>query len=819
MITSSQFIDAFFGTLIMTAITVVVLMIVFTASVKNRKWHVRGRWQYRFSYFLNGVPGDFYCSAANDAEALTVYRSHMRKRWAEPDVTEPHRIHRRWVNQWETPDVQSNTLQFGERAPREGSPKGMPCAAGRASGELEGEEPSSGKRSQHLTTPRQIGKKGFWGAALLLGLGLFASVEARAATGSVSSQFNGADLTFTITSTRSGTGNNIVTYTGVLSGTGSLVVQMYVRYWYNNVADPFGSWQAVKVGAGNAGQSWTSSPVTLANSPGLNKVDCIFTIQTSTGTNDGIVLETYSSGPEPQFWQTTVKYFNDKPYPVTLKLWKDGVSAGQYTVAANTLFGHTFEDLAATKPTYAVTVLKDGLAFTTEGNWVEAPSGTTHTALHQSINPDFVSGNGSVQNAAPTPANTTTIPPATNLPSALPTSSGAAPVWRTPSGSGSGGSSTYTGPTDATFREGINQVTSRQDTQIAEAKTEKEEKAADKTAWTNAQKQETHETTASDKQTIAKASVTDNIGGGTVTAPSVPSGGGSGWNIPVAGETVNIYPGAQAITGMHVVRLFFQTVMIYWWMYWMQQECREILGNVAKGPQTRGNTVAGTGGQITAGIAATVCTIILLAVPVAMAALTDNGIGWKQTVNFFGAWTENGDSIASMSWQLICECFPVLTFAAILNNLILFKVAGSAIMYAAMIAMRWVFPAVAFLAALASAPDADAAIRWHNQTLSAIGIEQVSGAWVQTVPAQSWADFEPQGGSAYRVVSASWSRPVEMIDLGEVFVLPDGSIQTAIPTGAWMTYLWRGFVTACIWFIGGLVYRRFASIGGSLETP
>ena len=816
-LTSQQFTDAFLATLVMSAVFVVGLMLTFAASLKNGRWSLRGRWQYRFSYYRGVHLVHWYCTALGEADAYSSFSRAQRALvgTGEP-LPEPVEVARRWVLTRQQLENVTPPPSAGGASPgggREGvdalPPAGhVPCAPGAQ---------CLGSVPQQVKASRQIGKTACpsWLAlgfgAILAGLLFFGAGQARAATTVITGGFtllyhgpDGSHYSYSFTATHTdhtaSTNSWLSLYKSTSSSHSPRTEMLAVFYSYN----PQGTQTYTGSVTVAPGEYWGAIGQYLQSAnPNIGA--------TSMGT--WTPVGTVGPGPEVKDWQTQLKYYNDKPYPVTVKIWKNGELLTTQTVGANSLWAHTVQDEAVDKPVYTWAAGVDGLALTNE-QWQAAPTGTFHTAATGTISADKVAEE--LSSHTPSDANTTTIPTATNLPSSLPTGAGSASVWRN---SVASGNTTYTGPTDATFREGIDKITSRQDQQIAAEKEKKTAADADKKAWQDNQKQSDWEAKLTEKMNAGKAAVMDNISGGGVTTPDVATPGGSAWDIPIGNTTVNIYPTGNVLTGMHIVRVFMQAILIYWWIYYMQGECRSVLRSVGLAPQARGNTVAGTGGQVTALLASTVITIALLGVPVAMAALTDNGIGWRQTVNFFGAFTDGtGGTIASMSWQLVCECFPVLTFVTILNNVIIFKAAGTAIMYGVMIAVRWIVPALVGLLAFHT-PETEASVRWHNQTSEAVMVEQVRGLWSSTVPAESYVELPPQGGSQYRVTTpAGVKTPVEVLDEAEVYVMPDGAIFTSHPTASWLTYVWRGFVVGMLWNIGGYFFRRFAAMGGSLEA-
>lgn len=464
----------------------------------------------------------------------------------------------------------------------------------------------------------------------------------------------------------------------------------------------------------------------------------------------------------------------------TLKYWVPNAllaGGGEWAVVnpGTTVSGGVVTVPAAGKET----VITATTATPTAGDVV--PAGTTVTA-----------GN-SVAVPNPTQVPTTSV-------STTPGTGGT--VWlNSPSGGG---------VTDAVFKEGIDKMV----TQQVATNTHLAILTEGKADWQSNGTSDFQGGRSTGKQNEAKTAVNAQIAGGGVSAgPSTANDAGI-WDITIGGVAVNIFPTGVVKTGLNIARLIIQVVFIYAWLVWTQGEIRQALVAAGHAPQARGNTFAGSGGQLTAGVAAGLLTTIILGIPVAMAALTDNGIGWKQTVDFF-SWASSGGSVGAGAFQIFFEAFPVLTFTAIVNNIILWKVGGTVIIAGAMVAAKWIVPVFAAFLAL-QASDVEAAIVWRNQSAQDVYVSQVSGAGNFTVTANSTASQEPLGGSAYRVtgVTDGVTRVMEAVDLAEVCISPDNAVVVVHPTTAWMTYLWRGFVLGCLWNLGGLTVRWLTKLGG-----
>lgn len=442
-------------------------------------------------------------------------------------------------------------------------------------------------------------------------------------------------------------------------------------------------------------------------------------------------------------------------------------------------------------------------------SWKPVPAGT-ETFL--TVLPPITSANVVDAGTIPSVTNRVAVIPPTKVPVVGDPGTGAAgTVWNT--------SGTGTAPTDAltntVFREGVDKIVKQQQIQIDAEKEKKEESEAEKAAFEESVStggQAAGKSKVDSEYEAAKTSITSNIDGGGVVQSSLPSGS-SIWSFTVSGVAVNIFPFGDILTGANIIKLLLQAIMIYAWIVFMQLECRDILKAAGLAPQARGNTLAGSGGQFTAAAGATLLTIIILAVPVAMAALSDNGIGWRTTVNFIESFTSGG-TIGSSAVEWLSEYFPILTFLAIMNNVVLFKIAGTAIMGAAMVAAKWVIFLVAFGALLnVGSNRLEADVTWRNS--SAVDI-LINGA--VTVTANSTLEVAPAAGSMYLVEGAFGERGVEALDLALVCVTDEG-VSVAHPSSAWWVYVLRGFVMGMLANLAGMVVRLFSRVGGGVETP
>jgi len=509
-------------------------------------------------------------------------------------------------------------------------------------------------------------------------------------------------------------------------------------------------------------------------------------------------------------WATTVKYFNDKPYPVTIRITKNGTLYGTYTVAANTLFGQTFETWDATKPTFIAYVEKDGLAYGVDGSWTVAPAGTVFTALNSSINPDKVVNNEAAGGSGTT-ASTTTIPSTTNLPAAMPTSVNASNVWRTQTGN-----VTTDGLTNSTFREGIDKVTARQDTQINYQKKLDEKQTADKTAL-DANTESVVKTAA-----LAAGEATKNAyraAMGNTTATTGASGGSSSMSIALAGTgiTANLAPWDDSTlhTVAQVVKAVITAFIFFYYCKWQAARFKEYMATLAIAPQAKGNTVAGTGGQITALLSAVIITFILVTAPVALVALSDTGLGWGSNLNLFGGLASN--SIGKMGFDILSEFFPIDTAVTAMSGQLVTLIAGTAICTGFAAAIRYVIPAIAILVALAQPSDAKADVIVHN--LSAESVDVHNGSTTTTVLSGTTGAVPYIGASLFTFDGASIETARrEVLDNAVVDYHGDFTIAITFPASVWWVYVVKGFVVGCLFELAGMAIRFLGRATASVET-
>jgi len=146
---------------------------------------------------------------------------------------------------------------------------------------------------------------------------------------------------------------------------------------------------------------------------------------------------------------------------------------------------------------------------------------------------------------------------------------------------------------------------------------------------------------------------------------------------------------------------FICTVIIFACLeYWMVDYMQKYVMHTQLVPQARGNTFAGTGGWITAGVAALIMTTFLATLPTLLtAAITDSFAPLISLGNALGTGAGTSNEVlppdaewGRQGWWMLNECFPIPVFATAYVTTITFKrTCGSLMVYCATF-IRWVIP-------------------------------------------------------------------------------------------------------------------------------
>lgn len=385
---------------------------------------------------------------------------------------------------------------------------------------------------------------------------------------------------------------------------------------------------------------------------------------------------------------------------------------------------------------------------------------------------------------------------------------------------------TGTGATDAltnrVYREGVDKIVAKLDAQLTAAKAEKAERDQAKEDW-KSNTEASVQALANTKKTEAQNAVAAALGNTTVTAGT--SGGTSSdsiYSIPLAGgHTVSIAPWNDTLVsrGAAVIKAFITVCVFVLFSSWMLKEIRGNMVAVAGAPQARGNTVAGTGGQISGLIAAAVVTAVILGAPVALAGLADNGLGWKTVQDLVTPVASAGSGIGQATVDLFYFVCPVATVIAAVAQYFVVRASGLVIMVGAMVAIRWIVPVVAF--ALACVPaDAWADVVVRNARASGdVAVSPADGSFGPVVvPAGVEQAVTIAAGSVYVAEhpDGSWST-FEALDGSRVALRENGVVQVATPSSVWVAMFFRGFAVGVVFELFGLGLRLLTRASGSQE--
>lgn len=235
---------------------------------------------------------------------------------------------------------------------------------------------------------------------------------------------------------------------------------------------------------------------------------------------------------------------------------------------------------------------------------------------------------------APTSSNSIPVNTPSYFPASVPLAGGGTP-W-----TGTAGTADTDRLDKSTYRQGVDKLEANLKTLTAEAKKGNEHLD---TLSKRGKKQEERETEAetakgqiASKAASAKAEVENAITGARATpgigasAHSDAAGSASSmWIVNWPGvATINLDPMSNPATaGMALfvkATLAWLSVLAFEW--WLWSEFRGVFFTAATLPQARGNTVAGTGGQITGLLAAALIVAVMVSIPGVFWAAADSGL-------------------------------------------------------------------------------------------------------------------------------------------------------------------------------------------------
>lgn len=526
-------------------------------------------------------------------------------------------------------------------------------------------------------------------------------------------------------------------------------------------------------------------------------------------TVNGVQTITYTSGSAeysgtpPENKKLRLKYDNTAGVAtMQVLVMKDGVQYGStYEVAPGTLWSTTLENVP--DGTYSLLVkVKD---------WVQSEAGTWTQSVGGAQLVSTTSVPSTSINTAPTDAQI--VQPPTPAPPSVPSSVSptAGSVWRT-----SAGNVTTDGLTNTVFREGIDKITERQDKQVAYQKKLDDKQTADKAAL-DANTESVIQNAAIAAGNATKTSIMGTFGNTSVT--SGVSGSTSNMSIAIAGTGVTADLAPWSDSTMHSIAQLIKGVIaafiFFWYCKWQAERFKEYMATLSIAPQARGNTVAGTGGQITALLASVVITFILVTAPVAFVALSDVGMGWGTSLNLFGGIAANATGKIGM--DILLEFFPLDTAVTAMTGQLTTLIAGTAICTGFAAAIRYVIPVLAVLCALATPNEANADVSVKNQSAETVSV--FNGATTTNVTAGTTASVPYIGASLFTFSGASIEDTRrEVLDNAIVDYHGDFSIAVTFPASVWWVYITKGFVAGCLFELAGMAIRFLGRATASVET-
>ncbi len=327
--------------------------------------------------------------------------------------------------------------------------------------------------------------------------------------------------------------------------------------------------------------------------------------------------------------------------------------------------------------------------------------------------------------------------------------------------------------------------------------------------------------TANSTRTAKTSAVNALMGNTTVTTTLTPGTTSSPFDIimyskGVPTSTVHLAPwdNGSLHTGALVMKSIIGGFFVLFYGMWFLEEMQRLYLTVALTPQSRGNTLLGSGGQISAAVAAIAITAVLLAFPVAFGSLADSGIGgWNSLTNVFSGASAISSSTMQGALDLVGEWAPVNTVFGIISSYLATRTFGTGIAIGCMIAIRAVVP-VLILVFILAASRASAAVTFDNQGAGNVNVFSIDGITLAgTVNAGTVGSFAPLSGSAYLVNGVVF----EALDLARVELTAGGAVSVVHPARAWWPYFRLGFVMGCLWELGGLTLRLFWRVSGSAE--
>jgi len=375
--------------------------------------------------------------------------------------------------------------------------------------------------------------------------------------------------------------------------------------------------------------------------------------------------------------------FNDGQFAIRYELWQSGVMVGSTTVQPNQGGTVATIDLGANSGgvemrSFVLGVMSDGVNTITEVGSETLQQVKTYTPQ---------------QVETPT-TQTLTAPPVTAATASTPTaiSERSGTVWSKPTTTATGtdkAAGEGDGVTNQVYREGVVKLVDKLE-QIEISKT-KEKEAAQKAASDSLQTAD-----ASGSSAAASLAATIPTAGAFPSGPSISSGGAQDFTVRFpaifGGLIVDLDPLREDRLGPTAawLRGAFYWLTIVGFGYWASTRVGDWVKGASQLQQTRGNTVAGTGGQLTAALGAaiivvTISTFIVALVGYLAGEFSLSAILAKISVNPMAGYS-------AKALYLLDGVFPIATIITALVARISWNLYASSTFAGAMAFIRFVNP-------------------------------------------------------------------------------------------------------------------------------
>lgn len=449
---------------------------------------------------------------------------------------------------------------------------------------------------------------------------------------------------------------------------------------------------------------------------------------------------------------------------------------------------------------------------------------------------------GTLPNPLPTSSNPTDPPTAVPLPATLPNIPAPSvnhitPWMPSPAAPAPGtGVVTVTNDfvTNPIFKQGVDKLFDQQDKRDTAA-------AADKQAWTDNEAGGGASILAAANAAGAAntAAFQSAINGTLPTATATASSpDASIFHITIAGQSVSIDPAdnSQIQTGCDIIKLIVTAYLLWEYSFWVTKELRTFIAMLTPTNQAKGNTVAGTGGQLSAVLAAALISAVIIAGYTALGAILDNPIiSWRHSTDLTSAF--GSSSIGTGALYLLLKVFPVATLAAILTGGVFFRMTGLSVIMGIATAIRFIVPVLAIGLAIVTASHsqtarADTFIQnnsqvadinfYHANTNSSLGVVPANASMQVPSTALDHVDstytfFDNFYGSV-TVIEIVDNENISIDQSVDSAGNPQWCIHTSFQNMVWLRLFAYGFSTGGVIEAAGLAYRLFYKVTGSREA-